>query len=184
MVAATGDVKGEVVAAPARTTFAIFAITANYVAAASVKGVEKAQRWEKPISCLYKLNTDAFYHVNGEGAAGMVLRNDRGEALAGYGCPLSNMLSVATAEAMKNLSIAPSRSIVAQDRQLQCQISCHRRSTKTPLHEIPTDSWVPCIHRSYYQNTASKWALTTSGLLDEMSLAVIHALWFGEIPLV
>ena len=49
---------------------------------------------------------------------------------------------------------------------------CHRRSTKTPLQEIPTDSWVPCIHTSYYQKTASKWSLTTSGVLDGMSLAV------------
>ena len=76
------------------------------------------------------------------------------------------------------------RSFVAQDRQLQCEISCHLRSTKTPLHEIPTDSWVPCIHTSYYQKTSSKWALTTLGLLDWMSLAVNHALWFGKISLV
>ncbi|KAK1646851.1 hypothetical protein QYE76_064656 [Lolium multiflorum] len=33
------------------------------------------------------------------GSVGMVLRNDRGEALAGYGCPISNVINAAAAEA-------------------------------------------------------------------------------------
>ena len=86
--------------------------------------------------------------------------------------PPVNKVNLPWTFCMTNLSVAQSRSIVAQDRQLQCEYYCHRWSTKTPLHEIPTDSWVPCIHTSYYQKTASKRALTTSGLLDGMSLLV------------
>ena len=59
-----------------------------------------------------------------------------------------------------------------------CQL---RESTLDLLHAQVISS---SITTSYYQKTAPKWALTTSGLLDGMFLAVNHALWFGEIPLV
>jgi ribonuclease HI len=63
------------------------------------KTTVKEIRWKKPGLGFYKLNTDASYHDNGEGSVGMVLRNDRGEALAGYGCPISNVISASAAEA-------------------------------------------------------------------------------------
>jgi ribonuclease HI len=37
--------------------------------------------------------------MNGSGATGVVLRDDRGEAVAGLACPLSNVLSALTVEA-------------------------------------------------------------------------------------
>jgi ribonuclease HI len=92
-------VKEESVTGPTFTTFAISALTANFAAASSSKAIEKDIKWKKPGSGFYKLNTDASYHDNGEGSVGMVLRNDRGEALAGYGCPISNVISAAVAEA-------------------------------------------------------------------------------------
>jgi ribonuclease HI len=48
----------------------------------------------------YKMNTDASYFSTGSGAAGAVLRNSSGEAIAGCYCPLDNILSAATAEAI------------------------------------------------------------------------------------
>lgn len=47
----------------------------------------------------YKLNIDASYHEDGFGAAGVVLRDHRGEAVAGLLSPLDNLLSAATTEA-------------------------------------------------------------------------------------
>jgi ribonuclease HI len=92
-------VNGKSVTSPTSTGFAIAALTANFVLASSVKTTVKETRWKKPGIGFYKLNTDASYHDNGEGSVGMVLRNDRGEALAGYGCPISNVISAAAAEA-------------------------------------------------------------------------------------
>ena len=48
----------------------------------------------------YKLNVDAFYFSNGTGALGVVIRNDQGEAIAGAGNPLNNLLDATTSEAI------------------------------------------------------------------------------------
>ncbi|XBJ24642.1 hypothetical protein VPH35_002487 [Triticum aestivum] len=55
--------------------------------------------WTKPSRNTYKLNVDASFSENGTGGAGAVLRNDRGEALAGACWPLHNIFDAATAEA-------------------------------------------------------------------------------------
>jgi ribonuclease HI len=60
---------------------------------------EMAVVWSKPPPGSYKLNIDASFHSDGTGAAGVALRNHKGEAIAGMGCTLDNYLSVATAEA-------------------------------------------------------------------------------------
>jgi ribonuclease HI len=80
--------------------FAINAIMANFSLTASSRPVEKEHIWKKPAPGTYKLNTDASYHVDGSGSVGMVLRNDHGEALGGFACPINSLLSPATAEAM------------------------------------------------------------------------------------
>ena len=54
-------VKGESVADPSRTSFAINALTANFIPAASSKVKLKECQWQKPASGCYKLNTDAFF---------------------------------------------------------------------------------------------------------------------------
>uniref|UniRef100_A0A8R7VAZ7 RNase H type-1 domain-containing protein n=2 Tax=Triticum urartu TaxID=4572 RepID=A0A8R7VAZ7_TRIUA len=64
--------------------------------------------WTKPSRNTYKLNVDASFSENGTGGAGAVLRNDRGEALAGACWPLHNIFDAATAEAtalQKGLSL-------------------------------------------------------------------------------
>ena len=92
-------VKGEQIKSPANSAFAIMALTANYQGASS--GAEPQEiTWSKPLPHTYKLNIDAAYFPNGSGAAGAVLRNNKGEALAGGCWPLSNLLDAGTAEAM------------------------------------------------------------------------------------
>jgi hypothetical protein len=91
-------VKGERVSPPKNSAFAIKALTANF-GASQVKSKEKEIKWLKPIKGKLKLNTDASYYTDGSGAAGGVLRNEKGEVMAGYYCILENMLSPATAEA-------------------------------------------------------------------------------------
>lgn len=93
-------VKGEKVADPCRTAFAINSLTANYFAASSDKALEKEIIWKRPAKGCLKLNTDASFFMDGTGAAGVVLRNDRGEAIAGYACPLDHVLNASTAEAL------------------------------------------------------------------------------------
>jgi ribonuclease HI len=56
--------------------------------------------WRKPARGEYKLSIDASFHSNGRGSVGVVLRNDRGEALAGYAGPLNHLLDAAMAEAL------------------------------------------------------------------------------------
>lgn len=65
-----------------------------------MKSVVKEILWEKPGSGCYKLNTDAAYFEDGTGAAGVVLRNDHGDAIAGYACPLEYVLNATTSEAI------------------------------------------------------------------------------------
>ena len=55
--------------------------------------------WEKPPHNTYKLNVDATFFPNGTGATGAVLRNEKGEAMAGGYWPLGCVLDAATAEA-------------------------------------------------------------------------------------
>ena len=54
--------------------------------------------WVKPLMHIYKLNIDAAFS-NGTGGAGAVLRDHRGEAMAGAAWPLTNLLDASTAEA-------------------------------------------------------------------------------------
>jgi ribonuclease HI len=91
-------VKGENVSAPASSAFAITALAANY-GAATKKPEDKEIRWSKPPKGHRKLNIDASYYQYGSGAAGMVLRNDKGEAIAGKACLLNNMMCAENAEA-------------------------------------------------------------------------------------
>jgi ribonuclease HI len=93
-------VKGETVSEPFRTAFAIQAITANYVSASSANPIEREHTWKKPAKGEYKLNIDASFRENGRGSSGAVLRNDRGEAIAGYAGPLNHVFNAATAEAL------------------------------------------------------------------------------------
>uniref|UniRef100_A0ACD5XBD9 Uncharacterized protein n=1 Tax=Avena sativa TaxID=4498 RepID=A0ACD5XBD9_AVESA len=46
------------------------------------------------------MNIDASFHVDGSGAAGVVLRNSCGEALAGMACPMKNIIDSTSVEAM------------------------------------------------------------------------------------
>lgn len=60
---------------------------------------KKGVRWGNHARGGLKLNVDASFHSNGTGAAGMILRNDHGEANAGYACPLDQLLNATMAEA-------------------------------------------------------------------------------------
>lgn len=74
-------VKGKYVADPTRTTFSIQALTCNFGRAHNSEPRQTV--WTKPARNSYKLNVDAAFSENGTGGAGAVLRNDRGEAIAG-----------------------------------------------------------------------------------------------------
>jgi hypothetical protein len=76
-------VKGERVSPPKNSAFAIKALTANF-GASQGKAKEKEFKWVKPMKGKLKLNTDASYFADGSGAAGGVLRNEKGEVMAGY----------------------------------------------------------------------------------------------------
>ena len=92
-------VKGNSVAPPSRTSFAIQALAANYKGAES-RAPPHEIPWCKPAAGTYKLNVDARYFNNGMGASGVVIRSDKGEPIAGAGDPLIHMLDVDMAEAM------------------------------------------------------------------------------------
>jgi ribonuclease HI len=92
-------VKGEKIRPVTSTTFSIKALTANYGVACGIS-VQKDYDWDKPPRGSLKLNVDASYFPDGSGAAAAVLRNDKGEAIAGIACPLGNMQSATSAEAM------------------------------------------------------------------------------------
>jgi ribonuclease HI len=92
-------VKGENVSPPKSSAFAINALAANF-GAVKHSAVEREVKWSKPPRGHQKLNVDASYHLDGSGSAGIVLRNDKGEAIAGKICLLNDLMSSAQAEAM------------------------------------------------------------------------------------
>ena len=57
-------VKGEKVAAPERTSFAIQGLTLNYKAA--MKEIPKDIHWSRPSPGIYKLNMDACFFPSGQ----------------------------------------------------------------------------------------------------------------------
>lgn len=91
-------VKGNRVKLPPSSAFAIQAITANHAVHATVHASEL--RWQKPAPGNYKLNIDAAFFEGGVGAAAAVLRNYRGEAIAGASNQIDHILDAPTAEAM------------------------------------------------------------------------------------
>jgi hypothetical protein len=92
-------VKGGKVVDPRQTAFAINVLTSNYVPASSAHAVVKKIMWAKPERDCLKLNIYAAFHRDGTGAAGIVLRNDQGEAIAGYACSIVQSLNSTMAEA-------------------------------------------------------------------------------------
>jgi hypothetical protein len=56
--------------------------------------------WTKPPRGHRKLNVDASYYPDRSESAGIVLRNNKGEVIAGKACLLNNMMSVLIVEAM------------------------------------------------------------------------------------
>lgn len=92
-------VKGKSIQNPSSTAFAIQAITSNSSSATDQKKVEKIG-WVKPPSNHYKLNVDAAFFYGRTGAAAVVLRNSKGEALAGASWIPHHVLDATTAEAV------------------------------------------------------------------------------------
>jgi hypothetical protein len=89
-----------VIATPARSVFAIRGLTQNYRGAGN-NAEPRAAVWCKPPSNTYKLNVDACFFPNGSGgAAGAVLRNDKGQAAAGANWVLDNLHDATTTEAI------------------------------------------------------------------------------------
>jgi replicative DNA helicase len=85
--------KGGRVSSPGSTTFAINALAANYEVA-RLKSQLNEVMWSIP-----KLNIDAAFHSDGSGAACVVLRGGKGEAVARMTCPLQNIISTTSTEA-------------------------------------------------------------------------------------
>jgi hypothetical protein len=91
--------KGESVANAKSSAFSIHAITANYGEATHATA-PKVNGWTKPPPKTYKLNVDASFFSSGIGTAAAVIRNSKGEAIAGGAWPMANILDASTAEAM------------------------------------------------------------------------------------
>ena len=75
-------VKGETVAPPSRTSFSIHALALNFQEADS-RATTREIKWSRPASGTYKLNVDGCFFSNGTGASGAVVRNSRGDTMAG-----------------------------------------------------------------------------------------------------
>ena len=91
---------GEKVAPPGRSAFAIYALTANFETSQKVSVQAKKVPWSKPARGRLKLNIDASFYADGSGSVGAVLRNDRGEVVAGMANLIDNVLDAAAAESM------------------------------------------------------------------------------------
>ena len=74
-------VKGESTKQAASSAFSIQAITVNHAPKQNILILEKT--WKKPQPGSYKLNIDACFFDDGAGAVAAILRNCRGEAIAG-----------------------------------------------------------------------------------------------------
>jgi ribonuclease HI len=92
-------VNGEKVAPLDRIAFSIQALAANYRGAQTL-AVPKELVWQRPQLSSYKLNIDACFIPNGSGAAGAILQNSNGQAVAGASWELNNMLDATTTEAV------------------------------------------------------------------------------------
>ena len=108
----------------ARMCFAIQALTLNYGGPA--KGAKPHEiMWSKPAPGSYKLNVDACFFSNSTCASGVVLRNEKGEAVAGADDLLDNLLDAPTTEAralLKGLQLIEDlgcRPVVVESDSLQ-----------------------------------------------------------------
>jgi ribonuclease HI len=115
-------VKRETVAGPSQTTFAIHAITTNFVQSAKGNSVSKEVVWSKPDRGEYKLNIDASFHSNGTCSVGTVLRNDRGEALAGFAAMAEASALQKGLKFMEQLGI---QSVVIKSNSLELIQACN-----------------------------------------------------------
>jgi hypothetical protein len=91
-------VKRERVASPVSLAFSVHALTLNYGSVSS-KATPLEIGWSKPPSRHYKLNADAAFFPHGGGAVAAVIRDSRGEAIAGGARPVTNIPNAATAKA-------------------------------------------------------------------------------------
>jgi ribonuclease HI len=74
-------------------------LIANFVSS-KISAEQKNVAWSKPVQGSYKMNVDTSFFSDGSGVAGVVLRNYRGEVVAGQACLLENVLNATAAEAL------------------------------------------------------------------------------------
>jgi ribonuclease HI len=91
--------KGDSVATPARTVFAIAGLAQNYYGA-ETSSEPRVLYWTRPDSHTYKINVDGAFFPNGSGAIGVIFRNRKGVALAGRSRLSNNIENASTAEAL------------------------------------------------------------------------------------
>ena len=122
----------EKVAPPTRTAFAIQALTSNFMAGQKSTAKPKEVMWSKPTAGKLKLNIDGSFYANGTGSVGAILRNDRGEVLAGMASLIDNVLDAAAAEALalqKGLQLLERlgcSSVVIESDSLELIKACNR----------------------------------------------------------
>ena len=87
----------------------------------------------KPAKGKLKLNIDASFHTTGSGSVGAILRNDRGEVMAGMASLIDNVMDAAAAEALallrglqflQNLSCAAA---IIESDSLELVQACNRK---------------------------------------------------------
>ena len=110
---------------PRSTAFAVHAITGNSTAKPR-DNIAVTFTWEKLGQGSYKLNTDASFFENGVGAIAAIIRNCRGEAVAGVAEPFTYADSATTAEALA----------LRRGLQLVNHICCFRVTVESDCFEI------------------------------------------------
>lgn len=89
--------------APARTAFAIQALTSNF-GAVSASCAPNEIMWTKPTLRSYKLNLDTTFHDDGTSVVGIVLHNCFGEAIAGAAEPFKHVWDAMVVESLAMLN--------------------------------------------------------------------------------
>jgi ribonuclease HI len=179
------------VAPPNRTAFAIHALTANFEAGQKSAVRPKKIVWSKPPAGKLKLNIDAAFYVDGSGAVGAVLRNDRGEVEAGMASLIDHVLDAAAAEALallrglqflQGLGVS---SVLIESDSLELIQACNRKiEVWTPHAAILAESF---MNASTMNGVAFQHCLREANVVAHQLAKYVYQtkenfIWEGDPP--
>lgn len=153
--------KGVKVKPPMNSAFSIHAIASNY-AGQLTDGSMDVVRWTKPPAGTYKVNTDAAYFEDGSGAIVAIIRDSRGQAVAGTAECFYQVQDAASAEALalrRGLQLVQERGctrVAMESDCLEIIDACNgEKEIRAPYsailadcfqfaHEVPSLSFMHC----------------------------------------